>query len=116
MRHRKKGKKLGRKTGQRQALLKSLAVNLILNNKIKTTQDKARLARPFVEKVITLAKEKSLNSKHRIHDLITNDAAEKKLAKELAVKFKDRKCGYTRIVKLGERKGDNALLVQIEFV
>lgn len=116
MRHRKKNKKLGRKKSPRRALQKNLAVALILNNKIKTTRDKAKFVQPLIEKVITLAKEKNLHAKHRLHSLITNKAAEKKLFKELAGKYKERKCGYTRIVKLGERKGDNALLVQIEFV
>lgn len=116
MRHRKKGKKISRKIGPRIALQKNLAIALILNNKIKTTQTKAKFVQPLVEKAITLAKEKNLNAKHRLHSLITNKAAEKKLLKELAEKYKERKCGYTRIIKLNRRKGDNALLVQMEFV
>jgi large subunit ribosomal protein L17 len=116
MRHRKKGKKLSRKIGPRKALQKSLAVALILNNKIKTTKDKAKFVQPFVEKAITLAKKGDRNAKNRLHSLITNKKAEKKLLKELAEKYKERKCGYTRIIKLRERKGDNALLCQLEFV
>jgi len=116
MRHRLKGKKFGRKAGPRKALKKSLAVNLILNGKIKTTKDKAKFVQPLVEKALTLAKTDSLITKRKLQSMIGNRDAEKKLVKDMAKKYKERTSGYTRVLKLGERKGDNALIVQVEFV
>ncbi len=117
MRHKKKGVKLGRKSGPRKSLNKILACNLLSNGKIKTTIDKAKFMQPLVEKLINLSKEdKSLNSKRKINNLISNKIIEKKLIKEIAPKYKEKNGGYTRILKLKERKGDNALLVQIELV
>jgi large subunit ribosomal protein L17 len=116
MRHRLKVKKFSRKTDPRRALQKSLAANLILNGKIRTTKDKAKFVRPLVEKSLTLAKDNSLVTKRKLQSLISNEEAEKKLISEIAKKYMDRSGGYTRVLKLGERKGDNALMVQVEFV
>lgn len=116
MRHRKKGKKLGRKSSQRKSLNRILVVNLILNKKIKTTLNKAKITQSLIERLITLSKDKNLASRLKIRSLINNKKAEKELFKELTDKYKERKGGYTRILKLKERKGDNALAVQIEFV
>ncbi len=117
MRHKKRSTKLSRKSGPRKALNKILACNLLLNNKIKTTLIKAKFTQPLVEKLINLSKEeKSLSAKRRIRDLIDNKEIEKKLIKEIGPKYKQREGGYTRILKLNERKGDNALVVQIELV
>jgi large subunit ribosomal protein L17 len=80
-----------------------------------TTDRKAKLVRSLVEKVITVGKEESFNSKRRIHDLLSHEEAEKKVG-ELGKKYKERKGGYTRILKLGRRMGDNARLVQLELV
>ena len=116
MRHRKKGKKLGRKIGPRKALEKRLACALILDEKITTTYEKAKFVRSRVERVITLAAKKSAVSKRKISSLITNKAAEKKLFEKLGPKYKDRKGGYTRLLKLKERVGDGAFLVRLELV
>lgn len=116
MRHRIKGKKLRREKAQRKALKKILAANLILNEKIETTVNKAKFVRPLVETLISLSKDRSVDSKRQIKSLIDNKKAEKKLAKELSEKYKERKGGYTKILKLKERKGDNALIVKLELV
>lgn len=117
MRHKKKSIKLGRKSQQRKALNKILACNLLSRGKIKTTIEKARFTQPLVEKLINISKENgSLNSKRKVRDLINNKNIEKKLFKEIGPKYKERSGGYTRIIKLKERKGDNALIAQIELV
>lgn len=116
MRHRIKGKKLRREKNQRKALEKILVTNLILNEKVRTTINKAKFIRSLVAKLISLSKSESVNSKRQIKSLIGNKEAEKKLIKELSAKYKDKKGGYTRILKMGERKGDNALIVSIELV
>lgn len=116
MRHRKKGKKLGRDRDQRRLLLKNQAANLILKEKFKTTEAKAKFLRPYVERIITLSKEKNLYTKQRLHSLITNSEAEKKLLNIIGPKYKDRKGGYTRILKLNERSGDKAQIVLFELV
>ncbi len=116
MTHRKKERKLGRKIGPRKALAKNLITSLILHNKIKTTKAKAKFIQPKVERIITIAKKKTLASKRRIHALLVSKKAEKKIISELVEKYKERKSGFTRILKIGRRKGDGAEMVQIEFV
>lgn len=116
MRHRIKGKKFGRKVDPRKELKRNLAVNLILNGKIKTTKEKARFVQPLIDKALNIAKSDTLASKRKLKSLIGNNVAEKKLVNDFAKKYTDRTSGYTRALKLGERKGDNAFLVQVEFV
>lgn len=116
MRHRKKGKKLGRTKDQRRLLCKNLAADLILKEKIKTTEAKAKFARSYVERLITLAKVRNLAAKQRLHSLLTNKKAEKKLLTVIAPKYKERAGGYTRILKLKERPGDRAPMVLFELV
>lgn len=117
MRHKKKSIKLGRKSQQRKSLNRIMACNLIANGKIKTTIDKAKFTQPLVEHLINLSKDgHKLHYRRMLSDLIRNKDIENKLIKEIAPKYKERKGGYTRVLKLGERKGDNALLAQIELV
>jgi|APCry1669189034_1035192.scaffolds.fasta_scaffold08258_6 large subunit ribosomal protein L17 len=117
MRHRVVGKKLNRDKDHREALLKNLASSLILNGKIETTVTKARFVRPFVEKLITKAKDNSFNSLRLLRTRIGNEDAIKKLFSEIAPSFKERNGGYTRIQKTGKiRKGDNSELATIELV
>jgi len=115
MRHKKKGRKFGRKRDQRKAFLKSLAVNLILKGKIKTTQARAKESRRLTERLITFAKKNDLNGV-RFAEKILPKTAVKKLIKEIAPKYTERKGGYTRITKIGRRKSDGAEMVFIEFV
>ena len=114
--HRKKERKLGRKIGPRKALARNLICSLILHGKIKTTKIKAKFIQSKVEKIITIAKKKTLASRRHIHDLLVNKKVEKKVIDELAEKYKDRKGGFTKILKIGRRKGDGAEIVQIELV
>lgn len=116
MRHRHKGKILGRERGPRKALIRNLAVGLVLAEKIKTTEAKAKALRSFIEKIITISKINNLNSRRRLISLLQNQEAVKKLLDILGPKYQERKGGYTRIVKLNQRKGDAAKMAIIEFV
>ena len=114
MKKRKKGRKLSRKRDQRKALLASLAESLILKEKIKTTEAKAKEVSGFVEKKITKAKAGTLVAR-RILTKFFSEKTVKKLVNEIGPKYKDRKGGYTRITKLGARKGDGAKMAIIEL-
>lgn len=115
MRKRKKIRKLSRKRDQRRALLKSLARDLFLREKIKTTEAKAKELRGFVEKFIVRAKEKNLSNIRYLRRFFSKDVL-KKLFNEIGPRYKERRGGYTRIIKLGQRKSDGAKIVQIELV
>jgi large subunit ribosomal protein L17 len=115
MRKRKKGRKLNRKSSQRKALMVSLASSLISKEKIKTTQAKAKEVSSFVEKQITRAKTGSLHSRRLSAGLFTPRIV-KKLFDEIAPRYKERKGGYTRIMKLGQRKINGAKMAIIELV
>jgi large subunit ribosomal protein L17 len=116
MRHRKSHKILDRKIGPRKALLRNLAVSLVLFDKIETTEAKAKVLRPFIEKIITLGKENNLTSRRRLIALLQNQRAVEKILTTLGPKYKERPGGYTRIVKLGQRKGDAAKMAMIELI
>jgi len=116
MKHLKKGKKFHRKRDQRKALLKGLAANLILKERIKTTSVKAKEAKSKVEKLITIAKKQNLVALRRVKENLPEKAANK-LYYEIAPLYKDRKGGYTRIIKTSIRKvRDASPLVILEFV
>ena len=115
MRKRKTGRRLSRKSQQRKALLHSLASALLLKEKIQTTEAKARELSRFVEKQITLAKKGSLYSQKLLNRYFILKIVNK-LSKEIAPRYKERKGGYTRIIKLGPRKEDGARIVIIELV
>lgn len=116
MRHRKKGKILGRKIGPRRALVKGLAQSLILYEKIRTTLAKAQTVRPYVERLVTTAKNPTLANRRQLLAKLSTEGAVRKLIEVLGPRYKERKGGYTRITKLGRRQGDQAEVVQIEFV
>jgi len=115
MRKRKKGRKLSRGRDQRKALLKSLASNLILKEKIRTTKAKAKELASFVEKEITRAKAGNLQTRRSLARLFSEKIV-KKLMTEIAPRYKARPGGYTRIIKLGPRLSDGAKIVIIELV
>lgn len=115
MRHKAKGRKFKRSKSQRKALLKHLAEAMILQEKITITAAKAKELSSHVEKLVTLAKKQNLSSAKLIHNKLADQAA-KKLISDIAKKYKERNGGYTRIVKLGKRKGDAAKMSIIEFV
>jgi large subunit ribosomal protein L17 len=115
MRKRKIGRKFSRESAQRKALLKSLVQSLILNEKMKTTEAKAKEARRAAEKAITKAKKNSVSAKRQLAKLFSSQTV-KKLTDELAPRYKERAGGYTRIIKLGRRRSDSAKTAIIEFL
>lgn len=115
MKHKKKGRKFGRERDQRRSMMRSLAVNLIKKEKIKTTGAKAKELRPFIEKIITKARRNDLASKKQVISRIGIEAT-KKVFEKISPRYKDRKGGYTRISKLPPRKGDASKISIIEFV
>ena len=115
MKKRKGGRKLSRKTDQRKSLLKSVAREFFLKEKIKTTEAKAKEARGFIEKKISRAKIGDLNCRRRLSKDFSPPIV-KKLVEEIAPRYKERKGGYTRIIKLGPRKSDGARMAIIELV
>jgi large subunit ribosomal protein L17 len=117
MRHHNNKRKFGRKKGERVALLNSLLLNLILKERIKTTEAKAKELRPLIEGLVTKAKIDSLAKRRIVLSKLLNHKKEtKKLFEKLAPKYKDTPGGYTRIIKLGARKSDGAKIAFIEFV
>ncbi len=117
MRHHNTKRKFGRDKNQRKALLNSLALNLIVRGKIKTTAPKAKELRSFIEKLITKAKKGDAATRRIIISRLSNRSKEvKKLFEVIAPKYADKKGGYTRVLKLGVRKADGAAMAMIEFV
>ena len=111
----KKGRKFSRERDQRRALIKSLISSLFLRERIKTTEAKAKEISRFAEKFITKAKRGDLASRRILARYFTKKII-KKLISEIAKKYKERKGGYTRIIKLGQRKIDGAKMAIIELV
>lgn len=116
MRHRVSGKRLGRKKDHRKALFKNLIAALILHEKIKTTEAKAKAVRGLVDKLINRAKAGTLHSRRLLASFLPNQKAVAKIMDILGPRFKDRTSGFTRIIRLGKRKGDQALMVKMELV
>ncbi len=115
MKNLKKGRKFGRKKDQRKALLKSLATSLILKERIKTTEAKAKELRPFIEKLITKSYQGKLSSIRDLSRYLPTEAR-KKITTQIGPRYIERKGGYTRIVKVGLRKSDGASMAIIELV
>ncbi|HMT45122.1 MAG TPA: 50S ribosomal protein L17 [Chakrabartia sp.] len=116
MRHRVGGRKLSRTSSHRTALFRNMAAALIKHEQIKTTLPKAKELRPYVEKLITLAKRGGLSNRRLAHARLLDDAQLRKLFDVLAERYKDRNGGYTRIIKAGFRGTDAAAMAVIEFV
>lgn len=116
MRHRVKGKKLSRDRDHRKALFKNLINALVVHGEIKTTESKAKAVRRLVEKLITKGKKGTLHSRRLIAAFLQDKKAVSKIMDELAPLFKKRPGGYTRIIRLGQRRGDNAMMVKLELV
>ncbi|QIF04133.1 50S ribosomal protein L17 [Roseimicrobium sp. ORNL1] len=116
MRHRNKTVKLQRKKPHREALLKNLCKSLIEHRRIKTTLAKAKALRPVAEKLLTLGKKNTLHSRRLAFAKLRSETLVKKLFDEIAVASADRKGGYTRITKLGQRMSDSAPMAFIEWV
>jgi large subunit ribosomal protein L17 len=125
MRHRRAGYKLGRNSAQRKALAKNLSIALLENERIETTHAKAKFVRGKVERLITIAKrglahedpERAVHARRIVASRVNNDRVlVGKIFDELAPRYADREGGYTRIYKLGPRKGDAADMVLLELV
>ena len=115
MRHKKLNKRLGRNQSQRKQLLRSLMRALFISYRIETTVEKAKEARKLADKMITLVKKGNLAGIRAIEKILQDRALTSKIVKELGVIFKDRKGGYTRIIRTGFRKGDGAELAILEL-
>ncbi len=125
MRHRVAHRKLGRVTEHRMAMLRNQAITLILNERLETTVARGKELRPFVEKIITIAKRSLKHGTEGIHvvnarravavDILNKDAV-KKVFDTIAPRFAERPGGYTRLLRLGRRRGDDAEIAQIEFI
>ncbi len=116
MRHLKSGNKLKRDMSARRALLRNLVTSVIDNERIVTTVPKAKAAKPLVEKMITLAKRDTLHARRQAAAFLMTPAAVQKLFAKLGTRFGQRNGGYTRIVRLGPRKGDGAEQCMLELV
>ncbi len=116
MRHRKKTIKLGRTSEHRDALLANLVCSLIACKRIQTTVQKAKVARSFAEKMVTLAKAGTLDARRKAVARLRNHDQVKVLFEAVAPAFKDRAGGYTRIIKLGRRASDSAEMAILEWV
>src|SRR5437762_11668489 len=116
MRHLNSGSKLGKQPDHRRAVLRSLVTNLLEHGRITTTLTRATAARPVPEKLITLGKRDTLQSRRQAASYIFTPAVTKKLFSEIAPKFADRAGGYTRIISAGNRVGDGAKVAILELV
>jgi len=116
MRHKVAGRKLGRPTGHRRAMFRNQVTDLLNYEKITTTEAKAKEVRGLAEKMITLGKNGGLNSRRQALSFIIDKKVTDKVFSELAPRYAERPGGYTRIIKLGPRLGDNAPMVQLELV
>ncbi|MGI5962214.1 MAG: 50S ribosomal protein L17 [Lawsonibacter sp.] len=111
-----KNRKLGRTSDQRKAMLRAMVTYLLENGQIKTTVTRAKEVAPVAEKMITLAKDNSLTSYRQALAFITKEDVANKLFKEIGPKYADRNGGYTRIVRIGPRRGDAAEMAIIQLV
>lgn len=116
MRHRKKFNHLGRTSSHRKAMLSNMAASLILHKRITTTTAKAKALRSYVEPLITRSKEDTTHSRRTVFGFLQSKEAVTELFREVATKIAERPGGYTRIIKMGNRQGDNADMCLIELV
>ena len=116
MRHLNSGSKLGKQPDHRRAVLRSLVTNLLQHGRITTTLTRAKAARPMAEKMITLGKRDTLQARRQAASYLLVPAVTQKLFSEIAPKFGDRAGGYTRIIRAGNRIGDNAKVAILEII
>ena len=109
-------RKLGRPTDQRRAMLRNLVTSVLKHGKIETTDTRAKEARSLAEKMITLAKRGDLHARRQVLSFVTEEAVVKRLFEEIAPKYTERNGGYTRMFKVGPRRGDGAEVVILELV
>ena len=116
MRHRNAHRKLSRNTSHRRALLRNLVTDFLDHGRLMTTLPKAKEIRPLAEKMITLGKRDNLHARRQVQSYLLREAVAKKLFDTVAPKFANRPGGYSRIIKLGNRKGDGADMAIIELL
>ena len=116
MRHRKTGRKLNRNSSHRTALMRSLAISIIIHQSIKTTLAKAKEIRGFLEPLVTLAKENTVANQRKVYAKLRDKAAVAKLFNEIGPRFVERPGGYLRVIKRGYRSGDKSPIAQVEFL
>jgi large subunit ribosomal protein L17 len=116
MRHLSKGKRLGRTTSHRKALLRNLVTSFLDKERVTTTIAKAKEARPLAEKMITLAKKNTLHTRRQALAFVTKESTVRKLFDTLGPRFSERPGGYSRIVKTGPRAGDGAEMAVLELI
>src|SRR5215813_6299814 len=116
MRHLKKGRALHRKSSHRKALLSNLAVSILTNGRVQTTEAKAKEVRGLVDRIITWGKRGDIHARRLAARQVRSRTIVKKVFDELAPRYRDRRGGYTRIMKIGHRHGDNAPVVIMELV
>lgn len=116
MRHNNAGKRLGRNTSHRQAMMRNMVTSLIEHEKITTTDSKAKELRKIADKMITLGKRSDLHARRQAREVVRDSKMVAKLFNMLGPRFQNRPGGYTRIIKIGNRLGDNAPVSRIEFV
>ena len=116
MRHRKTGRKLNRNSSHRIALMRSLAISIILHESIKTTLAKAKEIRGFLEPLVTLAKENNVTNQRKVYAKLRDKAAVAKLFNKIGPRFAERPGGYLRVIKRGYRSGDKSPIAQVEFL
>ena len=109
-------KKLGRTSAHRKSMLRNLVTDLFKYGRIQTTQDRAKETRRIAEKMITLAKRGDLHARRQVLAYVFDESVVTKLFEDIAPKYADRNGGYTRVLKLGPRQGDNAEVVFVELV
>lgn len=109
-------RKLGRSSSHRDLMLRNMATSLLENGKIKTTETRAKEVQKQVEKMISLGKKGDLHSKRQALSYLTSETVVKNLFDEIAPKYQERNGGYTRIIKLGPRRGDSAPMAMIELL
>ena len=109
-------RKLGRPTASRMAMLRAMVTFLLQKGRIETTVTRAKEVRSMTEKMITIAKADDLHSKRQVYSYITKETVAKKVMDEIAPKYADRNGGYTRIIKIGPRRGDAAEMAIIELI
>lgn len=109
-------RKLGRETAHRRAMLRGMVTYLLENGRIETTVHRAKEVRSVTERIITTAKREDLHSKRQVYSFITKETVAKRTLDDIAPKYKDRNGGYTRIIKIGPRRGDAAEMAIIELV
>jgi len=116
MRHKMKGRTLSRSSGERRSLFRNQLVSLMMHERIRTTEAKARELQPLADRVLALGREDTEHNRQLAHSTLANSLMVRKLFEEIGPRYVDRQGGYTRLYKLGRRPGDGALVCQLELV